>query len=224
MEPRESEATKRLGAWADAQRQAGRKVLGFNLHAMLYKDTVERDAALKAVAEQLGAFLTAHDDVALMLIPHDYRKDGDLGCLKPIYESLTQRHKGHEERLGAIYLVSDELSAPELKALCGHLDCLFTSRMHLAIAALGMGKPVAAFAYQGKFAGLFRHFDLPENLILPPTAVDRLGAVLDILAGSSPAPSALITTRRTSIRTLATINLVDNSVNEMRMAVNLGAK
>src|SRR5574344_391976 len=95
------------------------------------------------------------------------------------------------------------LSAPELKALCGHLDCLFTSRMHLAIAALGRGKPVAAFAYQGKFTGLFRHFDLPEDLILPSTAVDRLGAVLDILAGSRPAPSAPIVACRTSIRSLA---------------------
>ena len=175
MEPWESETTKRLGAWADAQRQAGRKVLGFNLHAMLYKNAAEREVALKAVAGQVGAFLAAHDDVALMLIPHDYRNGGDLGCLKPIYEILTQRHEGHEGGLepGAwsmerIRLVSDELSAPELKALCGHLDCLFTSRMHLAIAALGMGKPVAAFAYQGKFAGLFRHFDLPENLLLPP--------------------------------------------------------
>ena len=116
-------------------------------------------------------FLSAHPQVALALVPHDYRKGGDLEVLRQIAQGLDT--DGSRVRL-----VTAVLSAEELKALVGGLDALFTSRMHLGIAALGMGKPISAFAYQGKFVGLFKHVGLPETLILPPERACELSACL----------------------------------------------
>lgn len=63
---------------------------------------------------------------------------------------------------------SASMVACEIKALCSHLDCLISGRMHLAIAALGMGIPVACIEYQGKFEGLFRHFGI-DGMVLDNT-------------------------------------------------------
>jgi polysaccharide pyruvyl transferase WcaK-like protein len=63
----------------------------------------------------------------------------------------------------------------QLKAIAGLADGVLTGRMHLAIASLGMGVPVVALTYQGKFEGLFRHFDLPSWLLLSPAQTLRPG-------------------------------------------------
>ena len=60
------------------------------------------------------------------------------------------------------------LSASEIKAVAGLVDGVVTGRMHLAIAALGQGTPVAAITYQDKFQGLFAHFGVSESLLLSP--------------------------------------------------------
>ena len=159
--------------WMAEQRAAGHFVLGFNLHAMLV-NKARLPSLIEATIMQLRDFMAAHPQVALALVPHDYREGGDAEVLKQIAEALASE--------GArVRLVTPIFSAEELKALTGGLDALFTSRMHLGIAALGMGRPVAAFAYQGKFAGLFRHVDLPEELILSPENADGLAKTLGAL-------------------------------------------
>jgi polysaccharide pyruvyl transferase WcaK-like protein len=59
-----------------------------------------------------------------------------------------------------------------MKYVAGEMDAVLTGRMHLAIAALGCGVPVACITYQGKFEGLFEHFDLPP-LMLDPVRVSE---------------------------------------------------
>jgi polysaccharide pyruvyl transferase WcaK-like protein len=49
--------------------------------------------------------------------------------------------------------------------------------MHLAIACLGQGTPVACVTYQGKFEGLFRHFELDGMTIEPEQAFQPEGLV-----------------------------------------------
>lgn len=159
--------------WMAEQRAAGRFVLGFNLHAMLVeKDRLPRLIDLSIA--QLREFLSAHPNVALTLLPHDYREGADMEVLRQIAEGLAS--DGSRVRQ-----VTTLFTAEELKALVGGLDALFTSRMHLGIAALGMGRPIAAFAYQGKFAGLFKHVNLPEKLILLPEMANGLAELLGVL-------------------------------------------
>lgn len=67
------------------------------------------------------------------------------------------------------------------KALCGRLDWLLTSRMHLGIAALGMGTPVVCvkyYPYKDKFNGLLAHFDL-EDYCVPSSCILELGPIID---------------------------------------------
>jgi polysaccharide pyruvyl transferase WcaK-like protein len=159
--------------WMAEQRAAGHFVLGFNLHTMLVKKA-SLPSLIETTIAQLRGFMAAHPQVALALVPHDYRAGGGAGVLKQIAEALASGG-------GRVRLVTPVFSAEELKALTGGLDVLFTSRMHLGIAALGMGKPISAFAYQGKFVGLFRHVGLPEELILSPENADGLAKTLGAL-------------------------------------------
>ena len=158
MQPRDSEATRQWAAWCKAEQSAGRVVVGINLNPMLFsKDETERATQIERIAKGLAAVRLAHSEVSFLLVPHDYRGGGDLSCLEVLYTSFVKDPQ--------VAIVRDVLTAPELKELAGSLDLLFTCRMHLAIAALGQGKPIAGFAYQGKFAGLLQHFTLPEGLV-----------------------------------------------------------
>lgn len=167
LQPRESEATRRLAAWADTRRAAGRAVLGFNIHPMLLKPATP--AQVTALVERSAAALlavAAERPVSWLLLPHDYRgAQGDDACLAPIADRLAAR-------LGEDLLHLDgEHAAAELKAIAGGLDGVVAGRMHLAIASLGMGVPVLAITYQDKFEGLYRHFALPDWLLLSPQAM-----------------------------------------------------
>ncbi|BBA34261.1 uncharacterized protein sS8_2309 [Methylocaldum marinum] len=162
-----SEVT-RIRAWAEQQRARGRTVCGFNLHPMLIKsgDPVQLQALVDSAVATLSGL---HDrrPVSFLLIPHDFRGGtlGDDAVLGPIYERIRADFGEH-----AIY-PSAPLHAAELKALAGCTDFVVTGRMHLAIASLGQGVPVAVITYQDKFQGLFQHFGLPESLMMPPDRI-----------------------------------------------------
>ncbi|MGY3461129.1 polysaccharide pyruvyl transferase WcaK-like protein [Bradyrhizobium sp. LM3.4] len=98
-----------------------------------------------------------------LLLAHDYRPEiADDNCLRPLADRLRDRLGEH------VHHVDQVLSASEIKAVVGLVDGVVTGRMHLAIAALGQGTPVAAITYQDKFQGLFAHFGVSESLLLSP--------------------------------------------------------
>ena len=172
-------------------RQSGKKILAFNLHGMLVaKDKYQE--LVDGVARGLNDFVAEHPEVQVVLVPHDYRPQGDL-------DALTQIHG----KVPNTQLVSDVLSAAELKGLMSSVDGLFTSRMHLGIAALGQGKPIGAFAYQGKFTGLFRHFGLPEDMVLNPAEMDRLPKVLDRFIRELPMLTRQVQLRIPAVKEMA---------------------
>lgn len=160
----DSAPVQELAAWASAQKSKGRSVLGFNVHPMLIKNPASEQlqALTDNVCKALTTFLQ-EADVAIALISHDYRgSSGDDTCLKPLYARLSP---SFSDRL---YYRDWPVSAAELKGMAGLLDGVVTGRMHLAIASLGMGTPVAALTYQDKFQGLMKHLNLPQDLLLPP--------------------------------------------------------
>ncbi len=77
--------------------------------------------------------------------------------------------------------------AREIKAIVKHIDCVLTGRMHLGIACLGQGTPIACITYQGKFEGLYQHFNLeplfiePKELFVPnqDNLVDLVHKLID---------------------------------------------
>lgn len=150
--------------WAAKHRSEGRTLIGFNAHPMLIKNPTQEqlNSLFDTVASALTKFMK-RDDVAVALISHDYRgASGDDTCLKYIAHKLAS---SFGDRL---YYREVRCSAAELKGIAGVMDGIVTGRMHLAIASLGMGVPVAALTYQDKFQGLMRHFSLPDDLLLAP--------------------------------------------------------
>ena len=176
LEPQFTDRVRAVLAQMESDHAAGRYVLGVNLNPML-----------KVGVVPVAAVLNAQSNVSVYLIPHDYRSGGDLVELGKIDSLLTVPH----------HLLTEVYSAAELKALTSGLSGLFTSRMHLGIAALGMGRPIAAFAYQGKFSGLLRHFNLSiDRLVEPDARGQRLATALSCLcAAESVNPDSLAAVR-----------------------------
>lgn len=162
-------------AWADAERAAGRIVLGFNIHPMLFPNATQAqvDAIIAAAVAGLREVAAARP-VSFVMTPHDYRgTDGDARCLRTIADALAS-----DDNVRVHYL-DGQHSAAQLKAFAGSLDGVVAARMHLLIATLGSGRPVAAVTYQDKFAGLYRHFGIADSLMLSPA---------DLIAGGRLAP------------------------------------
>lgn len=176
LEPEFSPRVKKILAEMEADRQHGKLVLGVNLNPALKID-------IAAVARQLKLV-----DAAVYCIPHDYRGTGDLGEMS---------------KLGVGRLVEDELSAAELKALASGCDAMFTSRMHLGIAALGIGVPMGGFVYQGKFAGLLEHFGLPQDVIVRPDRPEDFAAAVKVLLSQNQALKRQVAERLSVVRRMA---------------------
>lgn len=162
----DSESINEIKRWKAAQ-DDGSKFIAFNFHPMLRAyasaDDVKEDA-LK-VAGQLRVILEKHKEVRLVLLPHDDRKRvTDNHMLAPIHNYLCDRGYGNR-----IYYNQTVPRSAQLKAIASLMDGVISSRMHLAIASLGMEVPVMVANYQGKFEGLFNHFSLPKDLRLSPS-------------------------------------------------------
>lgn len=157
-------AVKQIATTIARQREQDRKVFVFNIHPMLFKKP--EPAKLRKMIELAAAAmerLSREHDASWLLLAHDYRPEiADDNCLRPLAERL-------KPSLGErVFHVEQTLSAGEIKAVVGLVDGVITGRMHLAIAALGRGTPVAAITYQDKFQGLFAHFGISEQLLLSP--------------------------------------------------------
>jgi polysaccharide pyruvyl transferase WcaK-like protein len=192
LEPDVSAAAVRtMAEWADDRRAHGDVVIGFNMHPMLIRGATPAqiqtlvDSAVVALRQ-----LCSRRAVSLLLLSHDYRgNDGDDVCLRPIASALAAE-------LGPrLMYPTDQFSAAQLKAIAGCADGVVTGRMHLAIASLGMERPVAALTYQDKFQGLFAHFEYPERFLLSPAhAADpaRLVALMEDFVDQLPTLAAQV--------------------------------
>lgn len=158
--------------WTKAQHEEGQSVIGLNFHPMLrpYEGQADIESDALIVAKHVEKILQQHPNVSIVFIPHDDRSRlSDNVMLSVMYKYLQTC----SDKNGCIpdrVLYSAEVPrASHLKAICGLLDGLVTSRMHLAIAALGMNVPVMAATYQGKFEGLFQHFGMNGDFLLSPS-------------------------------------------------------
>lgn len=147
--------TTELDGWVSSQRNARRTVLGFNVHQLLFQNNFH-DSIFTQLAQSLDKGIDR--GISWLLLPHDVRtKHSDLECLRKLQQQLAPS--------GCHFLLERELGAAQIKSVAGKLDGLISGRMHLAIAALGMATPIAAFGYLGKFEGLFQHFAIdPRHL------------------------------------------------------------
>lgn len=153
-----------IKSWIEIERTRGRTVVGFNFHPMMTKnmskDLLEETCNL--ISKQL--FLLLQDcNISLLFIPHDNRGGScsDIVALKTISKYLFKANLDSH-----VFVLERVYAADEIKGIVSMCNFLISSRMHLAIAALGSGVPVLCGKYQGKFEGLFDLFELSDRYLL----------------------------------------------------------
>lgn len=161
----QSEASRAGRDWIAAQQQAGRVVMGVNLSGHTV-NSLPGDG-VRSVAQPIIRWLQADPQRALILIPHD-RRGGIVGDGKPLAALQEMLTPDFADRIHSMPVTLDSW---EIKALSGQVDLVLTGRMHLAIAALGMGTPAFCTVYQGKFEGLMQMFEL-EGMTITPSRMD----------------------------------------------------
>jgi polysaccharide pyruvyl transferase WcaK-like protein len=163
-----SGAAMSAASWINGQREQGRLVVGINVNKHLaLKESPEVFRALVAnIAAGINEVNRCWDGgVSVVFLPHDLRpKHDDREAGSELFSLLDQSLREHS------LLLERDLTADLVKGVAGQLDFMFTGRMHVAIAALGMCTPTACMVYQGKFEGLFRHVGIADNLISPEDA------------------------------------------------------
>lgn len=196
-----------LRSWVERCKEGGKMVIGFNFHPMLrqYCDAEDIKADARRLAVNVEKMLLRHNDVCFVFIPHDVR----LGLTDNLM--LSTMYKCLKAYGGRIFYSPEVPRASQLKALCGLLDGLISSRMHLAIAAFGMMTPVMAATYQGKFEGLFRHFGMDGTFLLSPDAFlsDAMPATFDTFIAALPALREQISAKLPYVCELSNKNLKD---------------
>lgn len=156
--------------WIGEERANGRLIVGITanyLHSRIFRwRSLERFS--QVYVDTLLELTFAEEDFSFVLIPHDHREDSDIVLAEAIESGLPQEVRSH------CLKVSKACGAGEIKAICGELDLALSSRLHVAIACLGQGIPVACVTYQGKFDGMFKHFGL-ENMTIEAEQAIRPG-------------------------------------------------
>ena len=126
-----------------------------------------------AYHDLMAAWLAADPNRSILMLPHDGRPwpTGDVEVCEAAHDALAERFPGR------VAMLRPPLMSWELKHLAGMVDVVMTGRMHLAIAALGMGTPPLCIAYLNKFEGLFQLFEI-DGLVVSPDSVARPEAML----------------------------------------------
>jgi len=156
--------------WVQTQKASNRIVIGINVNNLFlrFNKTLTVSELVKVYIKTMMELLNEYPNLSFLMMPHDSRGDeSDVSLADSVLEALPVTLKTYTHQ------VPFPCRADEIKAICAELDFVLTGRMHLAIACLGQGTPVAGVAYQGKFEGLFKHFDLtgmtidPQQLLNP---------------------------------------------------------
>ncbi|MEQ9486245.1 polysaccharide pyruvyl transferase family protein [Coleofasciculus sp. F4-SAH-05] len=159
--------------WIERQRASERIIIGINANYISFRDLGEQviNNLVKVYVNNLVKMYSSNNKLKLsyVFIPHSFscneQEISDINLSEKIFKSLPEEVKYNCVK------VTPPFSSKDVKFLCGKLDIVLTGRMHLAIACLGQGTPVACISYQGKVEGLFKHFDLEGMIIDPDQAV-----------------------------------------------------
>lgn len=161
LQPMAGEHSAVVERFSEQARNRGNRVYGINIHDLLARFSPE--GTFDRLISSIVGLIASHKDCSYVLIPHDYRQTvDDRVPLRRVYDRLD-----HESRQ-RVFFVSEPIRAAEIKQICKSLDGVLTGRMHLAIAALGVGVPVMGIVYQGKFEGTLSYFDLDKEFTLTP--------------------------------------------------------
>lgn len=192
--------------WLEGERESGRIVIGINANYLAFKEHANPETVIRCFVQALTQVYEGNLPVSYLLIPHDMREPhSDVSMAANIHAQLPPAVRAHS------LAVTAALPAAQIKALCSRVDFAVSSRMHLAIACLGQGTPVACITYQGKFEGLFEHFNL-GGMLMDAKAVlepDALSAFLTTTLNRRDAARRAIAAAWPQVHHLAESNFTD---------------
>jgi colanic acid/amylovoran biosynthesis protein len=138
-----------------------------------------RQAAYEAHMAGFVRWLAEERDAAVVLLPQVTYVEGRDDDRETAHRVVAGAG-GH----GSIRVVDDELTAGQIKWLCGRADAFVGTRMHSNIFALSSGVPTLAIAYQPKTSGIMTELGL-ERWVVPIEEIDETGLrrIFDQLVG-----------------------------------------
>lgn len=176
-------------------------LIGLNLTKVVMDMYGREQERLGIVAEACGV-LAREDGLRFLLIPHD----------EPEGEEYLRRVGTmiHGKARDVFRVVTPLPHCRVLKRIAGQCMHVFTCRLHLGIATLGMGRPVTGFPYQGKFEGQFDLFGLSHEGLIDakrfPCSVDEMVALMRRRIAQSEELATQIQSRLPRIRELSMRN------------------
>lgn len=105
-------------------------------------------------------YVINYKDINVIIIPHSIRKysqkrkNNDLIVCRNIHNKIKNKNK--------CILISDELTAEELRAIISCCDLFFASRFHAMISALSMKVPTLVCGWSHKYLEVLSMFELDE--------------------------------------------------------------
>jgi polysaccharide pyruvyl transferase WcaK-like protein len=165
--------------WINQQKQKGHIVAGVNINPQLFEGFEQSSSQIsKLFADALAKVSAEHNhQISFFLLPHDFRpNNSDVQLLNGTLDALPQPVRDNT------YIIAQKPRASEIKAIAGTFDIVMTGRMHVAIATLGQGTPLGCLVYQGKFEGLFNHFQLHDQYKADPKIITDPQATAAFLA------------------------------------------
>ncbi|MEM1171816.1 MAG: polysaccharide pyruvyl transferase family protein [Cyanobacteria bacterium P01_H01_bin.35] len=162
----QSQTLDKVLEWINNQKSQNKIVLGINIHPLLLKklEGITANDLVQVLAKTITKLHKDNQQLSFIFLPHDIRTVGGTNddiLSKKVIENLPS------EVASSCFKIPFPCLTREIKAIVKHIDCVLTGRMHLGIACLGQGTPIACITYQGKFEGLYQHFNL-EPLFIEP--------------------------------------------------------
>lgn len=195
-----------LGHWICEQRAAGAALIvgcNFNPVPLLKANRTEVDL-LASYSNALARLSKVCGPIAVVMLPHDWRIPySDATSLKKLSVLLDPAIPRNSD------LLEGDHRAAELKAIAAQCDLIITGRMHLGIAALGVGVPTLFIGYQDKYDGLCEHFGLVSALINWDEATDsmRLSKLLTETVAARLSIAHSVAERLPDIEKLSRLNI-----------------
>lgn len=175
----EEPADLQLKDWLREKKSAGHPLYGVNaIKTSKFFDNDSLATESKYVSfyvSMLSRIAETEPESYFVFIPHDYRSNG-IGE-RPLLSQLIAALPTHIHK--RTKLLQSEYNVAEIKWIAGELDFVISSRMHLAIGAIGQATPVFCFEYQGKFQGLFEFIEMPELLSSIQSALSNPHSVIE---------------------------------------------
>ena len=187
--------------WIQTQRKENRIIVAVCPNAIHAKRIGEKKYLKKM--QILLAFLHKHFNIAFALLYHDLRpqcnRKSDCDLSKDIYIELKDKVK--------VYYTSEIANGLELKSYLEDIDFTISGRMHFGISGYSLEKPMFGMAYEDKFSGLQKLFEIdPKESLVNFNNIESAMGILPVFIQKLEQNTQLVKKNLETVKILSTKN------------------